>query len=97
MRVSHHGAEPVTGRLHTAWTPVFGPAPEDPGEPGPAAEAKPFPLGAPAEVRAVLPDGWTSGRPHIALVADGRVVARSAVDADTRTTPVIGDDVRARA
>ncbi|GIH66032.1 glycoside hydrolase family 2 protein [Microbispora siamensis] len=101
VRVSHHGAEPVTGHLHTAWTPVFGPAPEDAalmgsGEPGPAAEAKPFLLGAPTEVRAVLPDGWTSGRLHIALVGEGGVVARSALDVDTHTAPVIGDDAQAR-
>jgi len=97
VRVSHHGAEPVTGRLHTAWTPVFGAAPDKPGEPGPAAEAKPFLLGAPAEVRAVLPDGWTSGRLHIALVGDGGVIARTALDVDTYTAHVIGDDPRARA
>ncbi|GAB3132430.1 glycoside hydrolase family 2 protein [Microbispora hainanensis] len=97
VRVSHHGAEPVTGRLHTAWTPVFGAAPAHPGEPGPAAEAKPFLLGAPAEVRAVLPDGWTSGRLHIALVGGGGVIARTALDVDTHTAHVIGDDPRARA
>ncbi|MEU6410376.1 sugar-binding domain-containing protein [Microbispora sp. NPDC046933] len=101
VRVSHHGAEPVTGRLHTAWTPVFGPAPEGAAptgswEPGPAVEAKPFLLGAPTEVRAVLPDGWTSGRLHIALAGDGGVVARSALDVDTHTALVIGDDAQAR-
>ncbi|OPG05788.1 glycoside hydrolase family 2 protein [Microbispora sp. GKU 823] len=101
VRVSHHGADPVIGHLHTAWTPVFGPAPEDAAlmgswEPGPAVEAKPFLLGAPAEVRAVLPDGWTSGRLHIALVGEGGVVARSALDVDTHTDPVIGDDAQAR-
>ncbi|MBE3015643.1 glycoside hydrolase family 2 [Microbispora sp. NEAU-D428] len=101
VRVSHHGAEPVTGHLHTAWTPVFGPAPEGAvpagsWEPGPAAEAKPFLLGAATEVRAVLPDGWTSGRLHIALVGDGGVVARSALDVDTHTGHVIGDDAQAR-
>ncbi|KAB8196752.1 glycoside hydrolase family 2 [Nonomuraea phyllanthi] len=95
VRVSHHGAEPVNGHLHTAWTPVFGPAPADPGPRGPWIEAKPFELSGPAGVRAALPDGWTSGRLHIALVSGGpggTVVARSAVDVDTHTAPVIGDD-----
>ncbi|MER6582715.1 sugar-binding domain-containing protein [Nonomuraea sp. NPDC001023] len=95
VRVSHHGGEPVGGHLHTAWTPVFGPAPADPGAAGPWAEAKPFLLGSPAEVRAALPDGWTSGRLHVALVSEGAVVARSAVDVDTHTDPVIGDDPKA--
>ncbi|MDP4502570.1 glycoside hydrolase family 2 protein [Nonomuraea turcica] len=95
VRVSHHGAEPVNGHLHTAWTPVLRPAPDAPGAfgaPGPWIEAKPFLLSAPAEVSAELPAGWTSGRLHLALVSDGAVVARSAVDVDTCTTPVIGDD-----
>ena len=112
VRVSHHGTEPVNGRLHTAWTPVFGPAPAcrpravpaaqdvpaasaaqaDPGVEGPWIEAKPFLLSGPAEVRAELPAGWSSGRLHLALVSDGTVLARSAVDVDTHTGFVIGDD-----
>ncbi|WP_302893329.1 glycoside hydrolase family 2 protein [Actinomadura luzonensis] len=95
VRVSHHGDGPVSGRLRTAWTPVFGPAPgpEAAWRDGPRAEAKPFLLGAPAEVRAALPDGWPSGRLHLALTGPGgEVLARSAVDVDTRTDPVIGDD-----
>ncbi|MEV0827134.1 glycoside hydrolase family 2 protein [Nonomuraea rubra] len=92
VRVSHHGGEPVNGHLHTAWTPVFGPAPASPGVEGPWIEAKPFLLSAAAEVRAELPDGWTSGRLHLALVSDGAVVARSAVDVDTFTGFVIGDN-----
>jgi beta-galactosidase/beta-glucuronidase len=92
VRVSHHGGEPVNGHLHTAWTPVFGPAPSAPGAEGPWIEAKPFLLSAAAEVRAELPDGWTSGRLHIALISDGAVVARSAVDVDTYTGFVIGDN-----
>ncbi|GAA2888967.1 glycoside hydrolase family 2 [Streptosporangium fragile] len=95
VRVSHHGGERVGGHLHTAWTPVFGPAPGTPGARGPWIEAKPFLLGAPADVRAELPAGWTSGRLHIALVSGGAVIARSAVDVDTRTDPVIGDDPHA--
>ncbi|MCA2224921.1 glycoside hydrolase family 2 protein [Nonomuraea aurantiaca] len=97
VRISHHGTESVSGHLHTAWSPVFGPAPARPGTAGERAEAKPFLLGAPAEVHAELPDGWTSGRLHIALVSDdGTVLARSAVDVDTHTAPVIGDDPHAR-
>jgi hypothetical protein len=98
VRVSHHGPEPVNGHLHTAWTPVFGPAPADPGleVSGAWTEAKPFLLNAPTEVRAELPDGWTSGRLHIALVSNGAVLARSAVDVDTHTAPIIGDDPLAR-
>jgi beta-galactosidase/beta-glucuronidase len=92
VRVSHHGGEPVNGHLHTAWTPVFGPAPSAPGAEGPWIEAKPCLLSAAAEVRAELPDGWTSGRLHIALISDGAVVARSAVDVDTYTGFVIGDN-----
>ncbi|MFI6739040.1 glycoside hydrolase family 2 protein [Nonomuraea sp. NPDC050451] len=92
VRVSHHGSEPVNGHLHTAWTPVFGPAPDAFGAAGPWIEAKPFLLSGPAEVGAALPAGWTSGRLHIALVSDGEIVARSAVDVDTHTAPVIGDD-----
>jgi hypothetical protein len=87
VRVSHHGTEPVGGHLHTSWTPVFGPAPAGPGTQGPWAEgpwaeAKPFLLGSPVDVRAGLPDGWTSGRLHLALVSEGAVVARTAVDVD---------------
>ncbi|MEV4469865.1 sugar-binding domain-containing protein [Nonomuraea sp. NPDC049504] len=95
VRVSHHGAEPVNGHLHTAWTPVLGAPPAGPaafGAEGPWIEAKPFLLSGPAEVTAELPDGWTSGRLHLALVSDGVVVARSAVDVDTHTAPVIGDN-----
>ncbi|WP_219468725.1 glycoside hydrolase family 2 protein [Nonomuraea rhizosphaerae] len=93
VRVSHHGTEPVGGRLRTAWTPVLGAAPPLLEGDGPRAEAKPFLLSAPAEVHARLPEGWTSGRLHLALVAeDGAVLARSAVDVDTHTAPVIGDD-----
>ncbi|MGW3349894.1 glycoside hydrolase family 2 protein [Nonomuraea rubra] len=92
VRVSHHGGEPVNGHLHTAWTPVFGPAPASPGVQGPWIEAKPFLLSTATEVRAELPDGWTSGRLHLALVSDGAVVARSAVDVDTFTGFVIGDN-----
>ncbi|MFF0793964.1 glycoside hydrolase family 2 protein [Streptomyces spiralis] len=98
VRVSHHGSEPVTGLLHTAWTPVYGPAPGGPGDAvaGCRAEAKPYVLGSPVTVSAALPEGWTSGRLHLALVADGAVVARSALDVDTRTAPHIGDDPLAR-
>ncbi|MFI7148915.1 glycoside hydrolase family 2 protein [Nonomuraea sp. NPDC050022] len=97
VRISHHGTDSVSGHLHTAWSPVFGPAPARAGTAGERAEAKPFLLGAPAEVHAELPDGWTSGRLHIALVSDdGIVLARSAVDVDTHIAPVIGDDPQAR-
>jgi beta-galactosidase/beta-glucuronidase len=98
VHVSHHGAEPVNGHLHTAWTPVFGATPGDGGSwsEGPWVEAKPFVLSGAAEVRAGLPAGWTSGRLHVALVSDGAVVARSAVDVDTFTGHVIGDDPQAR-
>ncbi|MFC5825157.1 glycoside hydrolase family 2 protein [Nonomuraea insulae] len=92
VRVSHHGDEPVNGHLHTTWTPVLGATPSEPGSRGPWTEAKPFLLSAAAEVRAGLPAGWTSGRLHIALVSDGVVVGRSAVDVDTFTAPVIGDN-----
>ncbi|WP_030178106.1 glycoside hydrolase family 2 protein [Streptomyces sp. NRRL S-813] len=99
VRVSHHGSEPVTGLLHSAWTPVYGPAPDGPGDAvaGCRAEAKPYILGSPVAVSAALPEGWTSGRLHLALVADGAVVARTALDVDTRTAPHIGDDPPARA
>lgn len=92
VRVSHHGAEPVDGRLHTAWTPVFGATPAGPGAEGPRVEAKPFLLSGAAEVRAELPAGWTSGRLHLALVSGGAVVARSAVDVDTFTGHLVGDN-----
>lgn len=101
VRISHHGSEPVNGHLRTAWTPVLGAAPTgldaftasegSDGSQGPRVEAKPFLLSGPAEVRAALPDGWSSGRLHVALVSDGTVVARSAVDVDTFTGRVIGD------
>ncbi|MEU5087810.1 sugar-binding domain-containing protein [Streptomyces sp. NPDC021356] len=98
LRVSHHGGDPVEGAVHTAWTPVYAPAPQDPGGavPGCRAEAKPYVLGAPVTVPAVLPEGWTSGRLHLALVVDGTVAARTAVDVDIRTEPHIGDDPAAR-
>ncbi|MEW2298212.1 sugar-binding domain-containing protein [Streptomyces sp. NPDC006743] len=94
LRVSHHGSDPVEGAVHTAWTPVYAPAPQDPGGavPGCRALAKPYVLGAPVTVPAALPEGWTSGRLHLALVVDGTVAARTAVDVDTRTEPHIGDD-----
>lgn len=100
VRVSHHGTEPVAGTLHTTWTPVYGPTPASPGDPVPSgrAEAKPYVLGEPVTVPAALPDGWTSGRLHLALVTTaGTVVARTALDVDTRTARHIGDDDRARA
>ncbi|MFB4276648.1 MULTISPECIES: glycoside hydrolase family 2 protein [unclassified Nonomuraea] len=92
VRVSHHGTEPVNGHLHTAWTSVFGATPAEPGSAGPWIEAKPFLLSGAAEVHATLPEGWSSGRLHIALISDGTVVARSAVDVDTFTGFVIGDN-----
>ncbi|SDN55832.1 Glycosyl hydrolases family 2 [Streptomyces sp. cf386] len=98
VRVSHHGTDPVDGTLHTTWTPVYAPTPESPGAavPGCRAEAKPYLLGEPVEVPAALPEGWTSGRLHLALVAEGTVVARTALDVDTRTAPHVGDDPSAR-
>ncbi|MBW8086498.1 glycoside hydrolase family 2 [Streptomyces hygroscopicus subsp. hygroscopicus] len=98
VRVSHHGTEPVEGTLHTTWTAVYAAAPESPGSPVPGchAEAKPYVLGEAVEVPATLPEGRTSGRLHLALVAEGgSVVARTALDVDTRTAPHIGDDPRA--
>ncbi|MYS72792.1 glycoside hydrolase family 2 [Streptomyces sp. SID5926] len=98
VHVSHHGADPVAGTLHTTWTPVYARTPDVPGEavPGCRAEAKPYVLGAAVTVPATLPDGWVSGRLHLALVVDGTVAARTALDVDTRTDPYIGDDPQAR-
>ncbi|MFD0313161.1 glycoside hydrolase family 2 protein [Streptomyces flavalbus] len=98
VRVSHHGTEPVAGALHTVWTPVYAATPGSPGVPVPGcrAEAKPYVLGEPVTVPATLPEGWTSGRLHLALVTAGTVVARTALDVDTRTAPHIGDDPLAR-
>ncbi|GAA3008362.1 glycoside hydrolase family 2 protein [Streptosporangium longisporum] len=105
VRVSHHGTGPVHGHLRTAWTATFGATPADAPAGIPdgwtragTAGAKPFALGSPCDVHAELPEGWGSGRLHIALVADGAdgaggaVLARTAVDVDTCTAPVIGDD-----
>ncbi|GAA4095185.1 glycoside hydrolase family 2 protein [Nonomuraea soli] len=92
VRVSHHGTEPVAGHLHISWTPVYGRAPIAPGAPAGRIEAKPYLLSPPVPVAAALPEGWTSGRLHLALVVNGEVAARSAVDVDTRTEPHIGDD-----
>lgn len=99
VRVSHHGTDPIDGTLHTAWTPVYAAAPASPGAalPGCRAEAKPYLLGEPVEVPATLPEGWTSGRLHLALVTEGTVLARTALDVDTRTAPHVGDDPLARA
>ncbi|MFZ3572807.1 glycoside hydrolase family 2 protein [Streptomyces sp. BH097] len=98
LRISHHGDDPVEGAVHTVWTPVYAAAPASPGIPVPGcrAEAKPFVLGEPVNIPAVLPDGWTSGRLHLALVDQGAVVARTALDVDTRTAPQLGDDPVAR-
>ncbi|WP_053846527.1 glycoside hydrolase family 2 protein [Streptomyces sp. NRRL B-24085] len=98
VRVSHHGSAPVEGLLHAAWTPVYAPTPPSPGDPVPGcrAEAKPYVLGEPVTVAATLPEGWTSGRLHLALVADSTVVARTALDVDTRTALHVGDDPLAR-
>ncbi|MFB8773918.1 glycoside hydrolase family 2 protein [Streptomyces broussonetiae] len=98
VRVSHHGTSPVEGVLHTTWTPVYAPTPPSPGAPVPGcrAEAKPYVLGEPVTVPAALPEGWASGRLHLALVAEGTVLARTALDVDTRTAPRIGDDPLAR-
>ncbi|MEV0379324.1 sugar-binding domain-containing protein [Nonomuraea sp. NPDC050643] len=92
VRVSHHGSEPVNGHLHATWTTRLNPTPGVLGEEGPWVEAKPFLLSGPAELRAELPEGWASGRLHIALVSDGAVLARAAVDVDTHTDSVIGDN-----
>ncbi|MGQ4442555.1 glycoside hydrolase family 2, partial [Streptomyces violaceoruber] len=98
VHVSHHGDDPVAGTVHTTWTPVYARTPDAPGDavPGCRAEAKPYVLGAAVTVPAALPDGWTSGRLHLALVVDGTVAARTALDVDTRTDPYIGDEPQAR-
>jgi beta-galactosidase/beta-glucuronidase len=83
VRVSHHGPTPVTGRVHAAWMSAGRPFPDAP----PAAQAEsdeisadPFVLSEAAVVRVPPP-----GRPARLLLwlddADGRVLARTFVDA----------------
>ena len=58
VRISHHGTEPVSGRIRAAWVPALAPFPAEP----PAAavssdliQAKPFELTGPVDLTCRLP------------------------------------------
>jgi beta-galactosidase/beta-glucuronidase len=81
VRVSHHGGDPVEGRIRVAWTGRFGEAPPDDSPlwtevDTPAIVAKPFLLTEPVPV----PVEKEIGRLHLAFATSGGVLARTAVD-----------------
>jgi hypothetical protein len=74
VAVSHHGREPLEGRLVWSW--------EHDGDDGSTpASARPFELGAEVAVTAALPEGTETARLHLRLEdAESRVRARTVVD-----------------
>jgi beta-galactosidase/beta-glucuronidase len=85
VRVSHHGQGLLSGRLRVAWTSVMSEPPGDSSSlwtnsEAPRVDVKPFAVTDSVDVIVVPPDNVRSARLHIALVADGAVRARTAVD-----------------
>ena len=84
VRISHHGVAAVAGELLAQWGAPLGsldvPRLLDGGTSVGEASAEPFVLGEPVPVAATLPVGSTSGRLHLALVADREVLAVTAID-----------------
>ncbi|HMH59011.1 MAG TPA: glycoside hydrolase family 2 TIM barrel-domain containing protein, partial [Galbitalea sp.] len=85
VRISHHGIAAVDGDLVSAWAAPLGAL--DVSRvlaPGAASagrgSADPYRVGEPVRVAAQLPAGSSAARLHVALVADGSVIAVTAVD-----------------
>jgi hypothetical protein len=79
--VSHHGGDPVEGRIRVAWTGRLGGTPPDDSPlwtdaDTPAIVAKPFLLTEPIPVPVEKKDG----RLHLAFTTSRGVLARTAVD-----------------
>lgn len=74
VAVSHHGCEPLEGRLVWNWD-------HDGDDGSTPASARPFELGADVAVTAALPEGAETARLHLRLEdAETRVRARTMVD-----------------
>lgn len=81
VALSHHGREALTGALAWQWGPILGAAPRHWAAGGERElSASPFVLGAPVRVETSLPEGWSTGRLHLALFCAGALTARSALD-----------------
>lgn len=80
IRVSHHGAAPLSADLAIAWGASL--SREGLGEWHTIGKiaAEPFRVSEPRAVSASLPAGWKAGRMNVALLVDGVSIARSFVD-----------------
>jgi beta-galactosidase/beta-glucuronidase len=83
VRISHHGSEPITGRLHAAWVPAMAPYPST----LPATEvtselvtAKPYQVTGAMTLSCAIPEGATSARLLIWFGAAEGVAARTFLD-----------------
>jgi beta-galactosidase/beta-glucuronidase len=85
VRVSHHGAESIGGRIEAAWLPAGAPIPDavEPQYSVEAPVAQPFELSSAASLEVGLaPDAWAAARLVLQLLdANGTVRARSFIDA----------------
>jgi beta-galactosidase/beta-glucuronidase len=85
VRISHHGAAAVDGNLVSTWGAPLGSLDLASVRASEAASAghgsaDPYRLGEPVRIAAQLPAGSSAARLHVALVADGSVLAVTAVD-----------------
>ena len=84
IHISHHGAKPIAGRIVTAWGAQLGSIAPSELLSGSSlvaeTAAQPFRLSEAVRVTATLPEGWTSGRLHVAFIGEDSVVAVTPVD-----------------
>jgi beta-galactosidase/beta-glucuronidase len=84
VHVSHHGAAPIEGSIVSAWGAPLGSlsaaAILTRASVAGSVAVEPFRLSGAVSVTASLPNGWTSGRLHVAFVSGNRVVAITPVD-----------------
>lgn len=85
VRISHHGAEPVSGRIRAAWAPALAPFPAEPADAvaSEPIEAKPFELSAPVDLTCRMPAGLRSARLLFWLDNGSGVRARAFLDVTT--------------
>lgn len=80
IRVSHHGSDPLSAEVAIAWgAPLF----HDHDEKWTTIsriDADPFRVSAAQVLKARLPEGWKSGRLHVALVVNGERISRAFLD-----------------
>jgi len=84
VRVSHHGTNPIEGRVRAAWLAAGQPIPQNPAAhrfESSAVKAEPFELSDPAELRIDGLPGASHARLHVWLVdADEAVQAHTYID-----------------